>query len=519
MTRDSCRSRLLLIGLALVTLLASTACSEPAAGTRHLLIVVDGLRPDYVSPDVMPHLYALGQRGVVFTQHHSVYPTVTRVNAASISTGAYPEAHGLMANWVFFPQLDPAGFLNTSDRMTLMRIGRTGADGLLTSDTLGEALQSAGKKMLVVSSGSTGTSLLLNHTVAGGAIFHHEYALPAGRQRQMQAQLGKAPPPHAPDGALDQRAVDAFLKLGLPTIQPSVTVMWLSDLDAATHAHGIGHSTPVAILRRVDGLLTQIEAGMRSAGVLEMYNIWVTSDHGFSTATRGVDIGQVVNPFSGKLPDGSPRVVTDGETIYVRDGNAAIVSAIVHALQRTPGVGAIFTRGAQRGGLDGHVPGTLSFGAARWDHQRSGDILFSPDWTDARNTRGFPGTIASDAVAGHGSSSPFDIHNTLIAAGPDLKKGIVIDVPSGNVDFAPTLLRLLGIPAPASMQGRVLDEAFTGGPEPQSARMRSVEHSVKTADGSYVLTVSFSTIESGGRSYRYLDRTTVERAAAPASDR
>jgi hypothetical protein len=38
--------------------------------------MVDGLRPDYVTPEVMPTLVALGQRGVVFTRHHSIYPTV-----------------------------------------------------------------------------------------------------------------------------------------------------------------------------------------------------------------------------------------------------------------------------------------------------------------------------------------------------------------------------------------------------------------------------------------------------------
>jgi len=36
---------------------------------------------DYVTEAVMPNLVALGKRGVVFTKHHSVYPTVTRVNA------------------------------------------------------------------------------------------------------------------------------------------------------------------------------------------------------------------------------------------------------------------------------------------------------------------------------------------------------------------------------------------------------------------------------------------------------
>jgi predicted AlkP superfamily pyrophosphatase or phosphodiesterase len=90
--------------VATVLLAVSAARCSSTPPRRHLLIVVDGLRPDYVTSEVMPNLTALGKRGVVFTRHHSVYPTVTRVNAASISTGAYPETHGLMGNTIYFPR-------------------------------------------------------------------------------------------------------------------------------------------------------------------------------------------------------------------------------------------------------------------------------------------------------------------------------------------------------------------------------------------------------------------------------
>ena len=120
-------------------------------------------------------------------------------------------------------------------------------------------------------------------------------------------------------------------------------------------------------------------------------------------------------------------------------------------------------------------------------------------------------------MAGHGSSSPFDIHNTLIAAGPDLKRGATIDVPSGNVDFAPTFLRLLGLSIPASMQGRVLHEAFAGGPDPGSIGVRALDHAVKSPDGTYALTAFFSLVESDGATYRYLDRTSVERRTGAVS--
>ena len=38
--------------------------------------------------------------------------------------------------------------------------------------------------------------------------------------------------------------------------------------------------------------------------------------------------------------------------------------------------------------------------------ERAAEILFSPDWTDAKNDYGFAGTSASNGTAGHGSSSP-----------------------------------------------------------------------------------------------------------------
>ena len=266
-------------------------------------------------------------------------------------------------------------------------------------------------------------------------------------------------------------------------------------------------------------MIKQIEDGLKAAGLYDAYNIWVTSDHGFATYTGAPDTQAIVKAHLVPRGDGAPSIIAGGGAVYVRDRSEETVTAVTTALQHTKGVGVIFTRGTTAGSLDGRLPGTLSFDAARWGHDRSADILFSPDWTDERNAHGFPGTSASAGVAGHGSSSPFEIHNTLIAAGPDLKRDAVIDVPSGNVDFAPTFLRLLGITAPKSMQGRVLREAFVDGPAAGAVSVRAVDHTVRNADGSYTATAFFSLVESDGGSYRYLDRASVERPASPGTTR
>ena len=92
---------IIVAGLALV----AARAPQDGPARRILIIVVDGLRPDYVTREAMPRLVRLGERGIVFTAHHSVVPTVTRVNGSSLVTGAYPETHGLLGNAIYIPSV------------------------------------------------------------------------------------------------------------------------------------------------------------------------------------------------------------------------------------------------------------------------------------------------------------------------------------------------------------------------------------------------------------------------------
>jgi arylsulfatase A-like enzyme len=487
-------------------LLAGQPPSEPS---RHLIVVVDGLRPDYVTPDVMPNLTALGRRGVVFERHHAVFPSVTRVNAASISTGSYPDRHGLLGNSVFFPRVDPSRFLDTADREHLARIAAAEAR-LLTAPTMGEILQAAGRRMLAISSGSAGSAILNNHSIAGGAVLHAQFAMPE-TMRAHVAAAGPPPSSDSPPGARDRYAVDLFLHVGIPRVDPTVTVLWLGELDATAHDKGIGAPETQAVLRRVDGEIQRVQDGLRAAGLFDHYNIWVTSDHGFSSHTGAPDVNGILGRLGHTLPDGSPAIVQGSGAIYVRDGHDSLVPTIVRALQNSKGIGAIFTPAAKPGSLDGGQPGTLSFEAVHWAHSRSAAILFSPDWSDDANAHGVRGSTASSGTAGHGSSSRWDIHNTLIAAGPDVRRGMRIDVPSANVDFAPTILNLLRLTTPLSMQGRPLNEALVRGAPLGANAVRSLSHTAATRDGSYVVEALFTMVSAGGAEYRYFDGTRTVR--------
>ena len=501
---------------------AGPHAQQPAPRT-HLVIVVDGLRPDYVPPTVMPRLHRLGQRGIVFTAHHAVFPTVTRVNASSFVTGAYAETHGLMGNNIYIPKVNATKGLDTGDRANLEAVER--AEGtLLTAPTLSEILRPAGKKLLVVSSGSSGSAYLLNHTLATGGIVHYEFSRPADVAARAAAVIGP-PPAHAtPNDPQNQWAIDAYLTLGLNEIHPDVTFMWLNDPDGTAHTNGIGAEPTMKSLALVDAGIGRVEDALRSKGLLARTNIIVTSDHGFSTHNHGFRLAELVEPFAKPMADGSKDIAVAEGAIYLRAGrDPARLAAIVTALQKRPEVGAIFTRPRQGprqgsdtvsdpgpgGGVEGEVPGTLSFDVARWNHPRAGDILVSSNWTEEKNTHGVAGATTDGGVAGHGSSSPYDIHNTLIAAGPDFREHASSDVPTGNVDVAPTLLHLLGLTPPPSMSGRVIDEALREGPAPSSVHVEHVKETVRTADLTYELTAHISI--AAGR--RYLDFTEVARKA------
>jgi predicted AlkP superfamily pyrophosphatase or phosphodiesterase len=486
----------------LAALLCAAALSaRQPPGRTHLVIVVDGLRPDYVTPEMMPRLAQLSRRGTVFSAHHSVFPTVTRVNAASFVTGTYPEGHGIMGNIIYIPKANATKTLDTGQRADLEAVVR-GEGRLLTAPTLGEILHAAGRKMMAVSSGSSGSAWILNQAEPSAAIVHYDYAQPPALAARVAAVLGPAPPNAIPDDGRNQYAIDAYLKLGLDEVRPDVTFMWLHDPDGTAHANGIGVPITRQALALVDAGIGRIEDTLRSKGLLDRTNIIVTSDHGFSTHTGELKLAVLVQPFAKPMPDGSPDIIVAEGSIHFRNGPDPVrVQAIVKMLQQRPEVGAIFTRSP--------MAGTLSFEVARWNHpSRGGEILVSPNWSNRKNDAGFEGTTTNGGVAGHGSSSPFDIHNTLIAAGPDFREGATSAVPTGNVDIAPTLLKLVGLPVPASMHGRVIEEGLRSGPEPSSVQViASGAGSGWSADGTYRVTASFHT--AFGK--RYLDATRVDR--------
>ncbi len=497
--------RTLCSAIVLPAALAGTSPSAAAAGhpNRSLLIVVDGLRPDYVTPELMPNLYALGERGALGERSFAVYPTYTRANGPAVVTGSYPGRNGLLHNHMYHPAMGEDSF-STGSAANLRRFDEATDGNLLTAPSLGELLDEAGRTFLSVSSGGTGNTLLHNHRGKGKGIWQVAgMFIPAEAEEEAIEALGELPGGRGPEST--EWVVDAYLYHALGDDPPDVTMMWIGETDAAGHSHGVGAPETLEAVAHVDRHLGRLLAAHEEHGLDERVNIFLTSDHGFTQSTGGFNVGGALDGAG--LSDGI-RVVRN--MVYLGDGDDALLERIVEVLQRDTNVGNIYTRPETPGETEGRVVGTLSTDLIQWNHERSADLIAAPAWTDNENEFGWKGTTTHGGTATHGSDSHYDLHIPLVAAGPDIKRGVRSSVPTGNVDFAPTILHLMGLEPPEDMDGRVMNELLEDGPAPQHVFFRNDTHRAPAAymDGfSYEAVMEIYTVDgtvylAGGGTHR-----------------
>src|SRR5260370_915155 len=84
-----------------------TVSAHHGRGRIMILMIWDGLRPDLVTQRDTPNLFRMAREGVRFDRHHSIFPTLTMVNATALATGAPPGINGLEGN-VFYLAADSA---------------------------------------------------------------------------------------------------------------------------------------------------------------------------------------------------------------------------------------------------------------------------------------------------------------------------------------------------------------------------------------------------------------------------
>jgi len=287
---------------------------QPPRRLRVLLVVFDGLRPDHVTLARTPRLYALATKGVMSWQHHSLFPTVTRVNASALATGTGPAGHGILDNSIYLPTVADR-VLNTGEARDMMLADSVLQGQLLTAPTIGRHLRQAGLRLMVASAGSSGSAYLF----AGGAgtpVINAELIEPAALTPLVTRVLGTPPADASPNLGRNAWAVQALLRVGVDSLNVDVGYVWLSDPDHTAHGAGLGSAMADSSIRAADREFGRLLDGLSARGLGQVVNVMVVSDHGFST--HGGDTRSLAKQLGG-LAD---SVVIAGSAIHVRRGGA-----------------------------------------------------------------------------------------------------------------------------------------------------------------------------------------------------
>ncbi|MFZ0671780.1 MAG: alkaline phosphatase family protein [Pseudolabrys sp.] len=506
---------------------SSPAAVVPAKPERHVVVVVwDGMRPDFVTEQNTPTLWKLAREGITFRNHHAVYPSATMVNGTAIVTGIYPGKSGIIANHVYRPDIDPHHSIDVELPAVVKKGDEVSGGKYILVPTIAELVQHAGGRTVIASAKTVG--LLLDRqadvgTAKNCVTLFAGKSLPAEIIPSITVTLGPFPSGHLQQDAWTTKAMtDCFWKDGVPAL----SVLWLGEPDLTQHESAPGAPAALAAIKSADENLAAVLSALDQRDARGRTDVFIVSDHGFSTIKRSVDLRRILNDagFTAKIEElriakdgnqsaGGIRDKTEfndqpkpGDIILAANGGSVLfyvvghdkklIRRLVEFLQQSDFAGVIFTKEP--------MEGTFGLTQALIQRGDAPDVVMAFRWTDLQNQFGVTGEIDADwqRAAGkgtHATLSRFDMHNTLIAAGPDFKRGQTDDLPTGNVDLVPTILQILGIKVPHQMDGRILSEAVAAptsllpAPKPEA---KSIEARKDFPSGTWRQTLKISRVGS-----------------------
>jgi predicted AlkP superfamily pyrophosphatase or phosphodiesterase len=516
-----------IISLLFLIVFSSAAAVVPAKPERHVVVVVwDGMRPDFVTEQNTPTLWKLAREGITFRNHHAVYPSATMVNGTAMVTGIYPGKNGIIANHVYRPDIDPHHSIDVELPAVVKKGDEVSGGKYILVPTIAELVQHAGGRTVIASAKTVG--LLLDRqadvgTAKNCVTLFAGKSLPAEIIPSITATLGPFPSGHLQQDAWTTKAMtDCFWKDGVPAL----SVLWLGEPDLTQHESAPGAPAALAAIKSADENLAAVLSALDQRDARGRTDVFIVSDHGFSTIKRSVDLRRILNDagFTAKIEElriakdgnqsaggirdktesndqpkpGDIMLAANGGSVlfYVVGHDKKLIRRLVEFLQQSDFAGVIFTKEA--------MEGTFGLTQALIQRGDAPDVVMAFRWTDLQNQFGVTGEIDADwqRAAGkgtHATLSRFDMHNTLIAAGPDFKRGQTDDLPTGNVDLVPTILQILGIKVPHQMDGRILSEAVAAptsllpAPKPEA---KSIEARKDFPSGTWRQTLKISRVGS-----------------------
>lgn len=398
--------------------------------TDHVFIIVlDGVRTDKLAKVNTPNIDRLRQNGVSFSEAVTTYPTDTIVNFVTISTGCYPEKHGVVGQNFMSDDWKQVSFTKNDIKV----------------ETLAEIINKSGLKTgffaakgydLLGGRGSTiavdGKKLMTKEKLA------HKYSSDVSGSRQLAYQykidLGRE---------MTSLAIEAMKKTNLNFFILNIPVG-----DFIGHAFGSESSEYLKGLEEADQMVGDLTNAAAKIYDGDRITWFITSDHGF--AGSQIDEHVMDDCYRTTLPALNEKNISHSLLdcgglcvgIFLKDPSNS--TAVYNFLKTSPWADKIYTnlpiKGRSGTIQDLHV----------YNKKLSPQFLI-----DLANN------YSMCQMYGHGSNGWLDKNISLIFSGAGIKSGMLFKK-ARVIDIAPTVLWLLGIDydKEGSMDGKILRKAI-----------------------------------------------------------
>jgi predicted AlkP superfamily pyrophosphatase or phosphodiesterase len=440
------------MGLTVISLLCGSMALRAAAETTStnrvvVMISIDGLAAYYLDDPKadMPTLRKLAAEGARASMMKAVTPTVTWPNHTTLVTGDYPARHGVVGNNYY----DRA----TGKKVVLISDPVFDKDQIVKVTTVYDAAKAAGLTTAAIRWPAT-RNAKIDWTLPDVRTeeLYEKYTTPELIKECAAANIPLFKnDPSAKFSADESRDEANTQALGLILHQhhPALALLHVIDVDHTEHLEGPRSAGAYQAVHEADGYVRQVWDELQR-DYPDRATLLVVSDHGFSPINKmilpNVLLAQAGLKLAGKKDrESAIHLVTQGGSafVYVKDEakRDEILAKVRETLKDLKGISKM---------VDYHDFKAYGVASPKDDPHAPDMILFAEEGCSFGDTAAgalpFNEKPERKGSHGHDASLP-DLHATFVAWGVGIQPGVNLGEIK-NIDVAPTIATLLGIPLP-----------------------------------------------------------------------
>ncbi len=358
--------------------------------TPTIVVLIDGLDPEYLEACPAPNLSAMARQGFR-VDGRGMTPSVTNVNNVSLVTGSYPQQHGITSNYLLDRQRGEEFYMESAE--------------FLRAETMFQRATACGMRSLLVTAKDK-----LRRLLSDGATVSISSEAPPG---WVVSGVGEPPPIYSLE--VNRWVLDAGR---YAMSREPFDLVYLTTTDYAMHTYGPESPESARHVSLLDEGLGAVREQAPDARML------VTADHGMSDKSRMLHLPGELARYG--IPSRAVPVIKDryvvhhsnlGGSIYVHLENSSDLNAAVDALRGLDGV-------------EDAVPGEEAATRFHLMPERVGDIFVL---ADPATVFGDPSEVTMPpGLRSHGSAHETSV--PIIGCGPGLDAGIAASRFRENMD-------------------------------------------------------------------------------------